>query len=51
MATMDAELIDARAGKLDEDYIYEWSIFEIITNFLVVMLFSYVGGLFVILFI
>jgi hypothetical protein len=51
MATMDAELIDARAGKLNEDYIYEWSIFELITNSLVVMLCSYIGGLFVMLFI
>ncbi len=37
--------------KLNEDYVYKWSIIDFIMNFFVILLFSYVGGIFVILYI
>ena len=37
--------------KLNEDHVHEWSIINFITNFFVTLLFSYVGGVFIILYI
>lgn len=49
--TMDVHLTDARVEELNEDYIFKWSIIEFISNFLVIIFFSYIGGLFFVLFI